>query len=74
MLRTVLRGFTFDRTDAIVFGLFLVVLTVTALGRRWVAAGARAEAAAPRTGSGTTPIRLATNPARPNRARGSAAR
>ncbi len=35
--RTLLRGFSFDRTDALVLGLFVLVLVVTAIVRQWVA-------------------------------------
>ncbi len=40
-LRAVLRGPSFDRGDAIVLGLFVIVLVITAVGRRWVASAER---------------------------------
>lgn len=43
-LRTVLRGPSFDVADAIVIALFVVVVVVAVVGRRWVAAGDAREA------------------------------
>ena len=42
-LRTLLRGPSFDTVDALVVTLFVIVLVVTAIVRRWVAAGERDE-------------------------------
>jgi hypothetical protein len=50
--RALLRGPSFDRGDALVLALFVVVLTVTAFVRRWVAAADERE----RTESSTSDI------------------
>ncbi len=42
-LRLLLRGPSFDRGDAVVLALFVVVLVITALGRRWVTSAERRE-------------------------------
>jgi hypothetical protein len=43
--RALLRGPSFDRTDALVLALFVVVLAVTAFVRRWIAAADQRERA-----------------------------
>jgi hypothetical protein len=43
--RALLRGPSFDRGDALVLALFVVVLAVTAFVRRWVAAADQRERA-----------------------------
>lgn len=37
VVRWLLRGFSFDRTDVLVLGMFVLVLVVTAIVRRWTA-------------------------------------
>jgi hypothetical protein len=44
-LRTLLRGWSFDRTDALVVALFAIVLAMTAIVRAWIRASEDSESA-----------------------------